>query len=247
MHSYSAWLHENSIGHSLGRRYVVPEFYREGTEVENYSALCRKKDSSSFYSFQIRTMDRLTRRRIARQASRNLVRQLPSSTTSKNCDVCGSENVPFQIRRQRQRPQGPPQPQGPPDWLLPIPVPPNARGQVAYHPYDCMTLGCLCPFFAVSFEVVFVPFDALNSTVLQGRMQGGHCVLSNGAVLRMAYRKEYRMLTDDERNRWHNALTTLKMNGEYDRLSRQHFEVSRPFRRHQCFAWPALHVRRYCF
>ncbi|EPB76075.1 shTK domain protein [Ancylostoma ceylanicum] len=127
----------------------------------------------------IRTMDRLTRRRIARQAART------------------------QIRRQRQRP---PQPQGPPDWLLPIPVPPNARGQVAYHPYDCMTLGCLCPFFA-------------------GRMQGGHCVLSNGAVLQMAYRKEYRMLTDDERNRWHNALTTLKMNGEYDRLSRQHFEV----------------------
>ncbi|KAK6742402.1 hypothetical protein RB195_009958 [Necator americanus] len=136
----------------------------------------------------IRAMDRLTRRRIARQAART------------------------QIRRQRQRPQGParplapPRPQGPPDWLLPIPVPPNARGQVAYHPYDCMTLTCLCPFFA-------------------GQMQGGHCVLSNGVILQMAYRKEYRMMTEDERNRWHNALATLKMNGEYDRLSRQHFEV----------------------
>ncbi|KAK6035920.1 hypothetical protein COOONC_26575 [Cooperia oncophora] len=69
-----------------------------------------------------------------------------------------------------------------------------------------MTLSCLCPFFA-------------------GRMQGGNCVLSNGAVLTMAYRKEYRMMTDDERNRWHRALYTLKMNGEYDRISRQHFDV----------------------
>ncbi|VDL75228.1 unnamed protein product [Nippostrongylus brasiliensis] len=102
-------------------------------------------------------------------------------------------------------PAGPPAPVGPPDWLLPIPVPPNARGQVAYHPYDCMTLACLCPFFA-------------------GTMQGGHCVLANNVVLRMSYRKEYRMMTDDERNRWHNALATLKANGEYDRLSRQHFD-----------------------
>ncbi|KJH52569.1 shTK domain protein [Dictyocaulus viviparus] len=97
-------------------------------------------------------------------------------------------------------------PAGPPEWLLPIPVPPNARGQVAYHPYDCMTLACLCPFFA-------------------GQIRGGNCVLSNGVILQMAYRKEYRMLTDDERNRWHNALATLKANGEYDRLSRQHLDV----------------------
>ena len=37
-----------------------------------------------------------------------------------------------------------------PNWLQPIPVPANARGQAAYHPYDCMTLLCLCPFFNVS-------------------------------------------------------------------------------------------------
>ncbi|CAJ0598332.1 unnamed protein product [Cylicocyclus nassatus] len=142
----------------------------------------------------IRTMDRLTRRRIARQEARNPVRRQTAP------------RQPRQGQPQQQRPQAPPQPQGPPDWLLPIPVPPNARGQIAYHPYDCMTLGCLCPFFA-------------------GRMQGGHCVLSNGAILQMAYRKEYRMLTEDERRRWHNALTTLKLNGEFDRLGRIHFEV----------------------
>lgn len=35
-------------------------------------------------------------------------------------------------------------------WQEPIPVPPNARGQFATHPYDCMTLQCLCPFFNVN-------------------------------------------------------------------------------------------------
>ncbi|CAB04594.1 ShKT domain-containing protein [Caenorhabditis elegans] len=93
-----------------------------------------------------------------------------------------------------------------PNWLQPIPVPANARGQAAYHPYDCMTLLCLCPFF-------------------NGRNVNGQCVLSNGVVLNMSWRKEYRMMTEDERRRWHNALNTLKRNGEYDRLSRQHLEV----------------------
>lgn len=41
-------------------------------------------------------------------------------------------------------------PPGSPVWQEPIPVPFNARGQVATHPYDCMTLQCLCPFFRVS-------------------------------------------------------------------------------------------------
>ncbi|KAK6056264.1 hypothetical protein COOONC_06232 [Cooperia oncophora] len=139
----------------------------------------------------LRTMDQLTRRRIARQALRN---RPPAQRR-------GGGGGP----QQRPQPVGPPRP-AVPEWLTPIPVPPNSRGQVAYHPYDCMTLSCLCPFFA-------------------GRMQGGNCVLSNGAVLTMAYRKEYRMMTDDERNRWHRALYTLKMNGEYDRISRQHFDV----------------------
>ncbi|CAI4224858.1 unnamed protein product [Auanema sp. JU1783] len=97
-------------------------------------------------------------------------------------------------------------PGGPPDWLRPIAVPPNARGQAAYHPFDCMTIACLCPFF-------------------RGQMRNGNCILRNGRRLDMAYRKEYRMMTDQERQRWHNALNTLKQNGQYDTLSRQHFEV----------------------
>ncbi|KAI1729973.1 common central domain of tyrosinase domain-containing protein [Ditylenchus destructor] len=101
----------------------------------------------------------------------------------------------------------PPSIPGSPVWQQPIPVPPNARGQVATHPYDCMTLQCLCPFFG-------------------GRMSSdGNCYLSSGAPLAMAYRKEYRMMTDNERQRFHYALTVLKQNGEYDRLSSEHLAV----------------------
>ncbi|VDO63349.1 unnamed protein product [Haemonchus placei] len=148
----------------------------------------------------IRTLDRLTRRRLARQAARN---RTPTTPSQRRAGQQGSTPRTRQTTPQQQGPRRP----AVPEWLTPIPVPPNSRGQVAYHPYDCMTLGCLCPFFA-------------------GQMQGGNCVLSNGAILTMAYRKEYRMMTDDERNRWHRALATLKANGEYDRMSRQHFDVS---------------------
>ncbi|KAJ1352946.1 hypothetical protein KIN20_009460 [Parelaphostrongylus tenuis] len=88
-------------------------------------------------------MDKFTRRRIARQALRTNQRR---------------QSQQQQPRRGPTRPvtsTPPPTPIGPPDWLLPIPVPPNARGQVAYHPYDCMTLSCLCPFFAVSCHLDF--------------------------------------------------------------------------------------------
>lgn len=38
----------------------------------------------------------------------------------------------------------------PPQFLQPDPLDPYARGQIASHPYDCMTIGCLCPFFQVN-------------------------------------------------------------------------------------------------
>uniref|UniRef100_A0A7E4WAD2 Tyrosinase_Cu-bd domain-containing protein n=1 Tax=Panagrellus redivivus TaxID=6233 RepID=A0A7E4WAD2_PANRE len=98
----------------------------------------------------------------------------------------------------------PPSMPGSPVWQQPVPVPANARGQIATHPYDCMTLLCLCPFFG-------------------GRMGAdGNCMLQNGNPLQMAYRKEYRVMTDDERARFHNALNALKRSGEYDRLSAEH-------------------------
>ncbi|VDK58265.1 unnamed protein product, partial [Anisakis simplex] len=77
----------------------------------------------------------------------------------------------------------------PPDFLQPGPVLPGSRGQVASHPYDCMTLTCLCPYF------------------------------------KMSLRREYRMLSETERNRYHAAMTVLKRSGEFDRLCIEHFSV----------------------
>ncbi|KAH7689592.1 TYR-2 protein, partial [Aphelenchoides avenae] len=51
---------------------------------------------------------------------------------------------------------------------------------------------------------------------------GGQCILSNGQLLRPALRREYRTLSDAERQRFHQALQQLKNSGEYDRFSRQH-------------------------
>lgn len=54
----------------------------------------------------------------------------------------------------------------------------------------------------------------------------GYCHLQNGEPLAMAYRKEYRMMTDDERERFHWAFNQLKSSGEYDRFAMEHRSVS---------------------
>ncbi|VDK84577.1 unnamed protein product [Cylicostephanus goldi] len=48
--------------------------------------------------------------------------------------------------------------------------------------YECMDIACLCTFF--------------------GGTGGNNCVLPGGARLGRALRKEYRVMTDAERNRW---------------------------------------------
>ncbi|EYC33678.1 hypothetical protein Y032_0002g928 [Ancylostoma ceylanicum] len=68
--------------------------------------------------------------------------------------------------------------------------------------YDCMDLACLCRF--------------LNGTFTS------KCLLPNGEELKKAVRKEYRSLTDEERERYHKAVRTIKQNGEYDKLSMIH-------------------------
>uniref|UniRef100_A0A0N4ZH21 Tyrosinase_Cu-bd domain-containing protein n=1 Tax=Parastrongyloides trichosuri TaxID=131310 RepID=A0A0N4ZH21_PARTI len=118
-----------------------------------------------------------------------------------------------QISREKYEKQAdaalwPPQAPGSPTFQRPIPIPPAHRGNVAYDPLECMSLQCLCPFF-------------------NGRMVAqDHCILPNGEPLQMAYRKEYRMMTDDERFRYHRALQIIKQNGQYDFLSRIHRDVS---------------------
>jgi tyrosinase len=87
-------------------------------------------------------------------------------------------------------------------WLSPaVPRPFNPS------PYACMDLQCLCPY-------------------MQGTIgAGGQCFLRNGQPLRPALRREYRTLSDYERQRFHQVLQQLKANGEYDRMSDQHRQV----------------------
>ncbi|XGW23343.1 hypothetical protein V3C99_005520 [Haemonchus contortus] len=75
--------------------------------------------------------------------------------------------------------------------------------------YQCMDLQCMC-------------------TYLRGNLApNGACTLPNGQPLRKAIRKELRMMSDDERERFNQAVRTLKQNGEFDRISRIHAQSTR--------------------
>uniref|UniRef100_A0A0M3IBJ1 Tyrosinase_Cu-bd domain-containing protein n=2 Tax=Ascaris TaxID=6251 RepID=A0A0M3IBJ1_ASCLU len=79
---------------------------------------------------------------------------------------------------------------------------------IASSPYQCMDLLCLC-------------------TYLRGKVQANRvCTLPNGSPLTKAIRKEYRMLTEDERQRFHSALVQLKRSGEFDKLALIHAQFS---------------------
>jgi tyrosinase len=51
------------------------------------------------------------------------------------------------------------------------------------------------------------------------------CTLPSGQTLRKALRKEYRVLSDAERARFHAALNRLKANGEYANLALIHTQT----------------------
>ncbi|VDM08296.1 unnamed protein product [Wuchereria bancrofti] len=69
----------------------------------------------------------------------------------------------------------------------------------------CMDLNCLCPFF-----------NGIRS------LRNLECFLSNGKKLSMAIRKEYRQLSEEERQRFHSALNRLKQSGDYDKIAQWH-------------------------
>uniref|UniRef100_A0A914L6R1 Tyrosinase copper-binding domain-containing protein n=1 Tax=Meloidogyne incognita TaxID=6306 RepID=A0A914L6R1_MELIC len=72
--------------------------------------------------------------------------------------------------------------------------------------YSCMDLGCLCNFLGGN-----------------GTSGTNKCSFQN---LKKAIRKEYRMLSDVERARFHAALNAMKRNGDYDMLSKIHSEFA---------------------
>lgn len=50
-----------------------------------------------------------------------------------------------------------------------------------------------------------------------GQAGSNACTLPNGRPLTKARRKEYRLMSDDERQRFHAAVLAIKQNGEYDK------------------------------
>ncbi|VDO99455.1 unnamed protein product [Heligmosomoides polygyrus] len=94
--------------------------------------------------------------------------------------------------------------------------------------YECMDIACLCGFF--------------------GGTGGSNCVLPNGQRLQKGVRKEYRVMTDAERNRYHTAMWTIKNNGDYDTLSRIHtsFQTSPGAHSGPAFLpWHREYIKRY--
>ncbi|CAD5221707.1 unnamed protein product [Bursaphelenchus okinawaensis] len=76
--------------------------------------------------------------------------------------------------------------------------------------FDCMTVGCLCGY--------------LGSTA-ENNEQSHYCRLQDGTHVRKSLRKEYRMLSDDERMRLHRAIKNVKQRqgpGSFDFFANVH-------------------------
>ncbi|CAJ0949698.1 unnamed protein product, partial [Mesorhabditis belari] len=69
--------------------------------------------------------------------------------------------------------------------------------------HDCMNITCVC--------------SELNSESIKG----SEC-LYKGKRMEKLIRKEYRMMSDEERERFHSALNTMKKNGKFDEIAAIH-------------------------
>uniref|UniRef100_A0A914DJI4 Tyrosinase copper-binding domain-containing protein n=1 Tax=Acrobeloides nanus TaxID=290746 RepID=A0A914DJI4_9BILA len=96
----------------------------------------------------------------------------------------------------------------------------------------CATFACLCQRFG----------GMMKSRPLS------ECVLRNGEVLSKSIRKEYRMLSDDERIRYHNAVNQLKNSRMYELFAYWHYHYAQEGGAHQgpAFAlWHREYIKRY--
>jgi tyrosinase len=55
-----------------------------------------------------------------------------------------------------------------------------------------------------------------------GDKNTNECYLPNGEWVGKAVRKEYRMLNDEERRRFHDAMRAIKRNGELQKIAEIH-------------------------
>jgi tyrosinase len=59
-----------------------------------------------------------------------------------------------------------------------------------------------------------------------GNDNTNQCNLPNGQQLRKSVRKEYRVMSDEERNRYHGAMLAIKRNGAFDEIARLHSQFA---------------------
>lgn len=76
-----------------------------------------------------------------------------------------------------------------------------------------------CSFLDLKIEPSFILF-------LLGRIisEANICILPNGEILKKAIRKEYRTLTDQERQKYHAALLKLMERGVFDEIAAIHVD-----------------------
>ncbi|GMT21780.1 hypothetical protein PFISCL1PPCAC_13077, partial [Pristionchus fissidentatus] len=81
-----------------------------------------------------------------------------------------------------------------------------------------------------------------------GTMAAGACQMPSGGVYGKGVRKEYRMMSNAERNRFHAAMWTLKNNGDYDRMAHIHANVNQAPSAHSGPAflpWHREYIKRF--
>uniref|UniRef100_A0A914EMP0 Tyrosinase copper-binding domain-containing protein n=1 Tax=Acrobeloides nanus TaxID=290746 RepID=A0A914EMP0_9BILA len=140
----------------------------------------------------------------------------------------------------------------------------NGRRQIVKVPASkaekCRSIKCICEAMQGQFvrkkriRLTRQAYDGVDENLVGSsnadqEVRGGNsCILPNGKVLKKAYRKEIRMLTDDERKRYFDAVFRLKETGVHDRFTAWHSLVAYMGGAHAGPAFPGWHrefIKRY--